>query len=1193
MAPANQDTTTIGGSNSSSAHIPVSTYTPKTQRRAAVNKRRYKKTAAKGQTTPSVHSPSRSESVASQAVEPPTASHVFSSTISFENAVEAAAVFGPTIQQKILKNTVKVANIPLPTNLEQEPAVKNVETVPSVSKSLIEDTVQLEPVAEIVSEVEPVNVAADDLAPVDRGSCDTRSAADLTSVEHGFEAEKITELTPEEKLAVEEAASIQPNFVLEKGVLRDAWIGEAYEIHSFEDELYGDRAFVNTLKPMLMKAASHRAETVGRETHLRHSGRSEGPESHFAGQDTMLPETATPTVPRTSITRLDIEEEQEEDSSMVSRVHSTTRMASSGETPEFVRAPVNSEADNLSEQSELSFTSVSQEAIMNDTDLAQPEKGSVDDEIPACDVGSSGDSEVGELMSDSDEEMRNFFPATRPGFKEVAGKVARVTRADFDDYNRRRHLECFARSMHHWNNFDSRHSNDPSVLYLNFDRYHDVFVDIDVTTLSPLDKFIYHLLTSSEDVSDQVALNSLMAKLRRRFRIAPSKREIFERLAELQNEVERRQELAAAKGERLIPAHEKQQQNVTKSETVKYDSKMQHLLRIKGTRSNSGVVVITVLTAPGKFSCASDCYYCPNEPGQPRSYLSTEPAVLRANQNDFDAVKQFYDRAMTLYRNGHVIDKIEILVLGGTWSGYPRDYQTEFCRDLYYAANIFPDPIETARERLDLQLEQDINEKAECRIIGLTLETRPDRITPVEIRNLRLLGCTRVQLGIQHTYDNVLRFVNRGHTVDDARNALYLLKENCYKVDIHLMPDLPSSSPDMDMLMFEQILGDESLQADQWKIYPCEVAPFSKIEEWHKEGKYVPYFDVDSTLMTNLLMRVKRSVHPWIRINRLIRDIPNPSIIAGTNVTNMRQLVLNYMKKRSIACHCIRCREVKAGNVDQDLKLMVRQYRTRGGTEFFLSYETVDESKIFGFLRLRLPDNREFNPRVSLFRCLEGCAFIRELHVYGVVVAHGKTVREKTPCQHRGIGARLLLASEIIAVSNDFGRMAVIAGIGTREYYAKHGYATEDTFMTKALDLESIKERYLQQKEQSAIKVPSSLVVHVIDLQEAVRMLREPLPEPHEGKNPPPPVFKPTESENYGINVEILLGLATDEKQDDADDKNPTFFCRFLGHLQSAMDYLATPSNYLSTRTLMLASGALAVCAIWTQLQCRKKRSQD
>ncbi|GFE55059.1 elongator complex ELP3 [Babesia ovis] len=800
---------------------------------------------------------------------------------------------------------------------------------------------------------------------------------------------------------------------------------------------------------------------------------------------------------------------------------------------------------------------------------------------------------VGHLSdeNDSDEEMRNFFPATREGFEEVAGKVTRVTRADFGDFHRRRHLECFARSMDHWRNFDSNEAQDSNVpLYseLQFDRYDDIFVNMDVNTMSPLDQFIYQLLSVSETVHDQDDLTAVMAKLRRQFRISPSKRDIFERLLQLQRDADQNRGSTSE----LPPGVGAPAGDTAKPTPVRYDPKMQHLLRNKCVRSNSGVVVITVLTAPGNFSCSADCYYCPNEPGQPRSYLSTEPAVLRANQNDFDAARQFYDRAMTLYRNGHVIDKIEVLVLGGTWSGYPREYQERFCRDLYYAANIFPSPLETARPRETIRAEQDMNVKASCRIIGLTLETRPDRITPAEIRILRNLGCTRVQLGIQHTNDDILNHVNRGHGIAEGVRALYLLKENCYKVDIHLMPDLPSSSPQMDLEMFEMVLGDETLQADQWKIYPCEVTPFSRIEQWHKEGRYVSYFDTDPDLLMNLLMRVKRAIHPWIRLNRVIRDIPNPSIIAGTNVTNMRQLLLSRMTKRGLMCRCIRCREMKKGSADLGARLMVRQYRSTGGDEYFLSYESEDESKIFGFLRLRLRDHVGHNPRVSMFRCLEGCALIRELHVYGVVVVHGKSSKEATPYQHRGIGASLLLTAEILAAAKGFRKMAVIAGIGTREYYAKHGYEIEDTFMTKHLCHQSIYDRFVTHKATgSAIQIPYSIKVYQVDLQDSVKVLHQPLPAEPSGKQSLPLVCPATRGPTYYINVFRFLRHSKTgfNKTTDYTTLGQNAFDRYWSYFDCAYDSLSKYIGVLQERPFVVASVAFLGFACYVNI---RRRSQ-
>mmetsp|Transcript_10714 Transcript_10714/g.28481 ORF Transcript_10714/g.28481 Transcript_10714/m.28481 type:complete len:770 (+) Transcript_10714:83-2392(+) len=558
----------------------------------------------------------------------------------------------------------------------------------------------------------------------------------------------------------------------------------------------------------------------------------------------------------------------------------------------------------------------------------------------------------------------------------------------------------------------------------------------------------------------------------------------------------------------------------------------------KAVRSNSGVVVITIVTAPGKFSCPHDCHYCPDEPGQPRSYLSTEPAVARANQNEFDPVRQFYDRAGTLAKQGHTVDKVEIIVLGGTWSSYPADYQEEFCRDMFYAANTFDEvksrlgerqeKAANVRPRLPILEEQSLNERAEVKIIGLTLETRPDFINPEEVRRLRRYGCTRVQIGIQHTDDDVLKFINRGHNRAAAVKACRLLKVCGFKVDIHLMPDLPSSTPEKDWTMFQEVLHTEDLQADHWKVYPCEVTPFTKIEQWFRDGTYMPYTERDPQLLIDLLARVKAEVHPWIRLNRVIRDIPECSIVAGNSNTNLRQAIFSELVSMGKSCRCIRCREVRDWPETADgLRLRIREYRSSEGTEYFISIEgsdrglgggatqralaggikatkkekktaknlactpedqaaaqaavtaaiasgatreerkeaaaralvaavaarqpvekapavdfDEDNATLYGLLRLRFNDNR--GAPGSIFPELDQSALIRELHVYGkLVAARGgegvKGDRDSRP-QHIGIGRTLMGTAELIAAAQGWSRITVIAGVGVRNYYRRLGY---------------------------------------------------------------------------------------------------------------------------------------------------------
>lgn len=308
---------------------------------------------------------------------------------------------------------------------------------------------------------------------------------------------------------------------------------------------------------------------------------------------------------------------------------------------------------------------------------------------------------------------------------------------------------------------------------------------------------------------------------------------------------------------------------------------IEKLLMKKSSKSSSGVLVITVVTSPypkigdkvQTFSCKWDCHYCPNEPGQPRSYLHDEPSVLRANQNSFDACLQFTDRAAVLAQNGHPVDKIEVIVLGGTWASYPHQYQEEFCRDLFYAANTFYE--RKKRERLSIAEEQRINESAQCKIIGLTLETRPDTVTPDEMIRFRKYGCTRIQIGVQHTNDAILKKINRRHYREDAVRAIQMLKDTCYKVDMHLMPNLPGASPDLDKEMFLDVLYSEDMQADQWKIYPCEVVPWTRIKKWFDEGKFVPY-DVDKVRRHSSLS-LSLPCSPQGGITRLLTHLPSLS----------------------------------------------------------------------------------------------------------------------------------------------------------------------------------------------------------------------------------------------------------------------------------------------------------------------------
>lgn len=496
------------------------------------------------------------------------------------------------------------------------------------------------------------------------------------------------------------------------------------------------------------------------------------------------------------------------------------------------------------------------------------------------------------------------------------------------------------------------------------------------------------------------------------------------------------------------------------------DKHLKAILTKKKSKSNSGVVVVTVLTSAhptyidedgvvkaAAFSCKWDCHYCPNEKAsdangyvdQPRSYLFQEPAVLRANANKFDAILQFNDRVSTLIQMGHTVDKIELLVLGGTWCSYPRNYQERFITELYYAANVYFQL--NKRPMLTLEEEITINETADLHIIGLTLETRPDTITLDEIKSFRRYNATRIQLGVQHTDNNVLKKINRGHNIESVYKAIKMLKENAYKVDIHIMPNLPGSSYEIDSQMLNDILYDDRIQADQLKIYPCAVVPFTKIKEWYDSGKYIPY---DDALLFELIKEFKKNVQPYKRLNRIIRDIPSTYISGGYNEksVNMRQLLQKNMNDYNWKCRCIRCREIGFNKLSQEdiVEMKKMYYRSSDGDEYFISFET--HQYLIGFIRLRINSCPDIN---NLLPVLQNAALIRELHVYSDVSIVGSN--NELSMQHRGYGKRLVAEAERIALQNCCQKIAVISGTGVRGYYAKLGYNLIDTYMIKQLEV--------------------------------------------------------------------------------------------------------------------------------------------
>jgi len=503
---------------------------------------------------------------------------------------------------------------------------------------------------------------------------------------------------------------------------------------------------------------------------------------------------------------------------------------------------------------------------------------------------------------------------------------------------------------------------------------------------------------------------------------------------------------------------------------LEYNPRIEKLLITKTVRSLSGVVVNTVWTSPepeyidpktGKvkkqsFSCEYDCKYCPNEPGQARSYLLNEPGVLRANANKFISTEQSWDRYKAYIKMGHPLDKIELIVSGGTISSYPKPYLIEFFRDQFYAANVAYDKMcgREIRPPLTLEEEQDINQNLSLvKIIGITVETRPDRIKKCELEFFRRLGVTRVQIGVQHINDDVLNFINRKCSNAHTIKAIKLLKDAGFKVDIHLMPDLPAppNMTNLDMIeedkkMFDIVINHPDYQADQWKVYPCETVPWTEIEKWYNEGTYKPYAELTNSDGSNplfeLLINVKTLIKPWVRLNRVIRDIPNSYIIGGNSNTSMRGDLLSIMAKRNLKCNCIRCREVKSMEVNPaDFTIKTIKYEASDGIEYFISWEN-DSNTLLGFLRLRINSDSAN----KIFPELTGCAMIRELHIYGQVINH-HLENTGEGVQHIGLGKGLIAKAVELTKTHDLNKISVISGTGVRNYYSKQGFKPVHTYI--------------------------------------------------------------------------------------------------------------------------------------------------
>lgn len=453
-------------------------------------------------------------------------------------------------------------------------------------------------------------------------------------------------------------------------------------------------------------------------------------------------------------------------------------------------------------------------------------------------------------------------------------------------------------------------------------------------------------------------------------------------------------------------------------------------MKTRGVRTESGVAPFAVMMKP--FFCPGECVYCPLEEGMPKSYLSDEPAAQRAKMLDFDPGKQVEGRIRQMVETGHITDKIDLIVIGGTFGAYHETYKREFFKAMFDAVN--------GKVSETLSEAQTLNETAEKRIVGISIETRPDWVTVAEVKLWRELGVTKVQLGVQAFDEKILQTINRGHSLDEVAEATRLCRNAGLKICYHFMPNLPGTNPEKDAVMAKIMFSDPRFGPDYLKVYPAMTIKGTEMYEMWKRGEYQPY---EEEKLIGVLKEIKAETPVWCRIDRLIRDISKKWVSAGKARTNLRQILQQELVKEGKKCKCIRCREVRGGVYDTKVELLVNERESLGGKELFLSYE--NESNLFAMLRLRLPEKAE----KMLFEELKGAAIIREVHAYGQVAQID--TRDGIKTQHRGLGKRLMIKAEEIAKIRGYKRMAVISAIGTREYYKKLGYSLEGTYMVKDL----------------------------------------------------------------------------------------------------------------------------------------------
>lgn len=477
------------------------------------------------------------------------------------------------------------------------------------------------------------------------------------------------------------------------------------------------------------------------------------------------------------------------------------------------------------------------------------------------------------------------------------------------------------------------------------------------------------------------------------------------------------------------------------TDQIPADEALLRAIRMKPMRTLSGVTTVTVLTQPSP--CPGNCIFCPEDELLPKSYLRREPGAARAFQNHFDPFLQVSSRLESYHATGHPAEKIELLILGGCWTAYPREYQQWFIKRCLDALN--------GRDGTSLEDAQAMNENATHRNVGLVIETRPDEINAETAIFLRQLGVTKVQMGAQSFNDEILSKNLRGHTAATTLKATALLRAAGFKIVLHWMPNLLGATIESDKADFNRMWTD-GYCPDEIKIYPTQLLESAHLYQYWQKKQYHPYSTEE---LIHLLADIKPTIPQYCRVNRIIRDIPADYIVAGNKRSSLRQDALKELASRGQRCNCLRCREVRGQLIEaEQLSLTDHEYQAAFAHEHFLRYQTPDEL-VAGYLRLSL--GIEFPPEEAqsmheLYRLapeLIGAAIIREVHIYGQSLEVGNA--QNGAAQHIGLGTKLIEKAEEISKNSGYKKIAVISAIGTREYYRKRGFTNENLYMTKNL----------------------------------------------------------------------------------------------------------------------------------------------